>query len=637
MLEEDSGLATKLILTNAVPLRASMAQAQCCYPEGARVAVRDPYLTRFPDGMVGVLVERPVDIAFLSRPESNGENGATIYESVGHEGYYHDHRDSQSASLEHESFSRKLHLFEQQSEGISEGHEKFQQLAMKAVLFSKQVPIQQDIANKIRNLESLDDLKENPSTNCRQGIPGSKVDTEAITEESLRSSVEGVSEGKLETSIPPEADNEAIQEKAIEEEVASTRKPEMESAVMEQAAATSKTDESSAPEADSIALKDDASSINKMEESTGSEVDGQAPEDDVSMAVSMDEDKQQEQETPQNTSGALETKGLSAGSNEEVHTDKKDTAEDLDVQIKEDTNAVGTRVVDEDKECVVETPQNTSELNGEKVLSELLDQERFQSSGSAADCREEVHKGAEDEVPTGSGSISVEDHDQIEETSEPSSPKDSPLESAEGVSEVRTPILKKRFQRSDSLLAVQESEDSRARASDWAPGAAVLDKYSKVKTGDSALADASNILEDKPKTESESILPKEATPQSGSDASTISDPLESASANDLRVIGNQLFAEEDFLGATELYTKSIFRAEKEEQRLNGSVCASEVLLGYSNRAEAWIRLNRYEMALEDAQNALSRDPNHLKSLFRKGRALLGLGQYEDALCTLQVP
>ena len=636
MLEEDSGLATKLILTNAVPLRASMAQAQCCYPEGARVAVRDPYLTRFPDGMVGVLVERPVDIAFLSRPESNGENGATIYESVGHEGYYHDHRDSQSASLEHESFSRKLHLFEQQSEGISEGHEKFQQLTTKAVLFSKQVPIQQDIANKIRNLESLDDLKENPS-NCRQGFPGSKVDTEVITEESLRSSVEEVSEDKLETSIPPKADNETIQEKAIEEEVASNRKPEMESAVMEQAAATSKTDESSVPEADSIGLKDDASSINKMEESTVSEVDGQAPEDDVSMAASMDEDKQQEQETPQNTSGVSETKGLSAGSNEGVHTDKKDRAEDLDVQIKEDTNTVGTRVFDKDKECVVETPQNTSELNGEEVLSELLDQERFQTSGSAADCSEEVHEGAEDEVPTGSGSISVEDHDQIEETSEPSSPKDSPLESTEGVSEVRTPILKKRFQRSDSLLAVQESEDSRARASDWAPGAAVLDKYSKVKTGDSALADASNVLEDKPKTESESVLPKEATPQSSSGASTICDPLESASANDLRVIGNQLFAEEDFLGATQLYTKSILRAEKEEQRLNGSVCASEVLLGYSNRAEAWIRLNRYEMALEDAQNALSRDPNHLKSLFRKGRALLGLGQYEDALSTLQVP
>lgn len=108
VLEEDSGLATKLILTNALHVRASMAQAQNCYPQGSRVTVRDPYLTRFPDGVVGVLVERPNDIAFLSRPESTGDNGHMIYGAVGFED------DERTLNPNHEDFSRKIHLFEQQ-------------------------------------------------------------------------------------------------------------------------------------------------------------------------------------------------------------------------------------------------------------------------------------------------------------------------------------------------------------------------------------------------------------------------------------------------------------------------------------------------------------------------------------------
>ncbi len=67
VLEEDCGLATVVMLKNAVPVTATMAQAQRCFPEGSRVAIRDPYLTRLPDGLVGVLVESPTDIVFLSR------------------------------------------------------------------------------------------------------------------------------------------------------------------------------------------------------------------------------------------------------------------------------------------------------------------------------------------------------------------------------------------------------------------------------------------------------------------------------------------------------------------------------------------------------------------------------------------
>ncbi len=124
---------------------------------------------------------------------------------------------------------------------------------------------------------------------------------------------------------------------------------------------------------------------------------------------------------------------------------------------------------------------------------------------------------------------------------------------------------------------------------------------------------------------------------------------ESLSANSLRLEGNKLFLQEDFYGATQLYTRGILQAMKEQEHsrshgsakkftriANGHGAESEVLLAYSNRAEAWIRLQEYEKGLEDAQKALALQPDHLKSLFRKGRALLGLHQYREAHSILQV-
>ncbi len=125
-------------------------------------------------------------------------------------------------------------------------------------------------------------------------------------------------------------------------------------------------------------------------------------------------------------------------------------------------------------------------------------------------------------------------------------------------------------------------------------------------------------------------------------------PKESFSAHALRLQGNKLFLHEDFHGATELYTRGILQAMKEQEHTrsatspkksgvtNGHASESEVLLGFSNRAEAWIRLHEYEKGLEDAEKALALQHDHLKSLFRKGRALLGLHQYHDANLILRV-
>lgn len=57
MLVEDLSLATKLIFTNVLSMRTSMVQAQNCYLKGVHIMVKDPYMTRFPNGVVEVLVE----------------------------------------------------------------------------------------------------------------------------------------------------------------------------------------------------------------------------------------------------------------------------------------------------------------------------------------------------------------------------------------------------------------------------------------------------------------------------------------------------------------------------------------------------------------------------------------------------
>lgn len=202
-----------------------------------------------------------------------------------------------------------------------------------------------------------------------------------------------------------------------------------------------------------------------------------------------------------------------------------------------------------------------------------------------------------------------------------------------GKTEIKRPLVRKQFQRSDSLLAVQDVEDSKARA---ALGASILipenENDNKVETlipenENDTKEDKEVVVES-----SKSTSPSTAT----TTATAASDALETHSANDLRVLGNLLFGEENFAGAADLYSRSIKLAEAEEARQGKLVRNSEIILGYSNRAEAYIRLQEFGKALADAKKALSRDPSHLKSLFRKGRALLGLSQYEQALTTLQV-
>jgi tetratricopeptide (TPR) repeat protein len=103
-----------------------------------------------------------------------------------------------------------------------------------------------------------------------------------------------------------------------------------------------------------------------------------------------------------------------------------------------------------------------------------------------------------------------------------------------------------------------------------------------------------------------------------------------------RTEGNQLFNQQNWAGALEKYTKCVDQALAILENSASSGAASQnklkstLLLAYSNRAEARLRLEHYEAALSDAEVALRFDPKHVKTLVRRGKAAQGLGIYDKA-------
>lgn len=52
---------------------------------------------------------------------------------------------------------------------------------------------------------------------------------------------------------------------------------------------------------------------------------------------------------------------------------------------------------------------------------------------------------------------------------------------------------------------------------------------------------------------------------------------------------------------------------------------------YTNRAQAYIKLTEYEKALKDCDLALRLDDKYLKAYLHKGKAYSALGKFDEAL------
>ncbi|XP_005112882.1 LON peptidase N-terminal domain and RING finger protein 3 [Aplysia californica] len=85
----------------------------------------------------------------------------------------------------------------------------------------------------------------------------------------------------------------------------------------------------------------------------------------------------------------------------------------------------------------------------------------------------------------------------------------------------------------------------------------------------------------------------------------------------LKKEGNGYFEKRDFRNAIDVYSKAI------------DIAPSDHLL-LSNRCHAFASLDMFSEALDDAELVVQLRPDWPKGYFRKGAALYGLGQYEDA-------
>lgn len=93
-------------------------------------------------------------------------------------------------------------------------------------------------------------------------------------------------------------------------------------------------------------------------------------------------------------------------------------------------------------------------------------------------------------------------------------------------------------------------------------------------------------------------------------------------ADQLKAEGNAFFASLDFDRAIEKYTRCIPEVPESDHTLRTIV--------YSNRAQCYLKLKKYENAFLDADKALTYDPSHLKSIQRRGTASYYTGRFRQA-------
>lgn len=108
---------------------------------------------------------------------------------------------------------------------------------------------------------------------------------------------------------------------------------------------------------------------------------------------------------------------------------------------------------------------------------------------------------------------------------------------------------------------------------------------------------------------------------SGDGASVIAIPSpevpDEALADTFKRKGNEFFVAGDYEGAAKLYELSLSHWTQ-----NPTV--------WSNRAACFLRLEKWDKALQDAQIARTLDPKYVKAWYREGRAAEGLKRWEDA-------
>ncbi|CAK9877022.1 unnamed protein product [Sphagnum jensenii] len=314
---------------------------------------------------------------------------------------------------------------------------------------------------------------------------------------------------------------------------------------------------------------------------------------------------------------------------------------ELEANNNDEVKEVGSNVGIEESN---EIPQS---LTVEEVMEDSVDDEEREDTTEVS----ELEANKSDEVKNAERNIAIEESTEIP----PNVKAEEIIDDDAGDEECKEAIQDSELEANKSNEMKEVENSAGIEESNEIPQSLNVEEAIEDNVGDEECKDTIKVSEleaDQNRSEEMKNVERNIAIEESTEAQLpvdLSSTLEeSLSANSLRLEGNKLFLQEDFYGATQLYTRGILQAMKEQEHsrshgsakkstriANGHGAESEVLLAYSNRAEAWIRLQEYEKGLEDAQKALALQPDHLKSLFRKGRALLGLHQYREAHSILQ--
>jgi len=93
-------------------------------------------------------------------------------------------------------------------------------------------------------------------------------------------------------------------------------------------------------------------------------------------------------------------------------------------------------------------------------------------------------------------------------------------------------------------------------------------------------------------------------------------------AIDLKNKGNNYFKEQDYLNAKVMYTEAIH-------------LIPDNVVFYANRAQAYLYLEDYESAIKDCDIGMKIDSKFIKCYIRKGKALISLSKYDEAITTFR--
>jgi len=99
-------------------------------------------------------------------------------------------------------------------------------------------------------------------------------------------------------------------------------------------------------------------------------------------------------------------------------------------------------------------------------------------------------------------------------------------------------------------------------------------------------------------------------------------------AEECKIQGNSYFLSLDYSKAIECYTKCLKNIDKDAAMIQGPLEMKMLVL--SNRSQAYLKLKAYAKAFDDANQALQIDPNHVKSVGRRGTANYYLGRVKQA-------